>query len=168
MDPNGDETYFGLFVDGETGQRPLIARDRAIRPLKRQLELNPNIQGQTLDEVIEAKLDEYVFVTRLGTRAARANLSRAFEALLTQLKIIYGADGKKGTLYSWRHFYATLDLQRGISTHALSRQMGNSTGVLDRLYSKLSPFMNPRLHSGRDQQAQRETQKPRQVLTKSQ
>jgi integrase len=119
------------------------------------LELNPNIQGQTLDEVIEAKLDEYVFVTRLGTRAARANLSRAFEALLTQLKIIYGADGKKRTFYSWRHFYATLDLQRGISTHALSRQMGNSTGVLDRYYSKLSPFMNPRLHSGRDQQAQR-------------
>jgi integrase len=95
----------------------------------------------------------------LGTRAARANLSRAFEALLTQLKIIYGADGKKRTLYSWRHFYATLDLQRGISTHALSRQMGNSTGVLDRFYSKLSPFMNPGLHSGRDQQAQRETQK---------
>ena len=156
---DGDETYLGLFVDGKTGQRPLIARDRAIRPLERQLELNPNIQGQTLDEVIETKLDEYVFVTRLGTRAARANLSRAFEALLTQLKIIYGADGKKRTLYSWRHFYATLDLQRGISTHALSRQMGNSTGVLDRFYSKLSPFMNPGLHSGRDQQAQRETQK---------
>lgn len=157
---DGDETYLGLFVDGKTGQRPLIARDRAIRPLERQLELNPNIHGQTLDEVIEAKLDEYVFVTRLGTRAARANLSRAFEALLTKLKIIYGADGKKRTLYSWRHFYATLDLQRGVSTHALSRQMGNSTGVLDRFYSKLSPFMNPGLHSSRDQQAQRETQKP--------
>ena len=150
----------GLFVDGKTGQRPLIARDRAIRPLERQLELNPNIHGQTLDEVIEAKLDEYVFVTRLGTCAARANLSRAFEALLTKLKIIYGADGKKRTLYSWRHFYATLDLQRGVSTHALSRQMDNSTGVLDRFYSKLPPFMNPGLHSGRDQQAQRETQKP--------
>jgi hypothetical protein len=27
--------------------------------------------------------------------------------------------------------------------------MGNSTGVLDRFYSKLSPFMNPGLHSGR-------------------
>jgi integrase len=156
---DGDETYLGLFVDGKTGQRPLIARDRAIRPLERQLELNPNIQGQTLDEVIEAKLDEYVFVTRLGTRAARANLSRAFEALLTQLKIIYGADGKKRTLYSWRHFYATLDLQRGISTHALSRQMGNSTGVLDRFYSKLSPFMNPGLHSGRDQQERRNAAK---------
>ena len=149
----------GLFVAGKTCQRPLIARDRAIRPLERQLELNPNLKGKTLDEVIESKCEEYVFVTRYGQRAARPNLSRNFETLLKSLKIVYGADGKKRTLYSWRHFYATLDLQRGISTHALSRQMGNSTGVLDRFYSKLSPFMNPGLHSGRDQQEQRNAAK---------
>ena len=98
-------------------------------------------------------------MTRYGERAARPNLTRNFETLLKSLKIVYGADGKKRTLYSWRHFYATLDLQRGISTHALSRQMGNSTGVLDRFYSKLSPFMNPGLHSGRDQQEQRNATK---------
>jgi hypothetical protein len=82
-------------------------------------------------------------------------LSRSFEKLLEQLGLVYGADGKKRTLYSWRHFYATLDLQRGVSTHVLSRQMGNSTGVLDRFYSKLSPFMNPGLHSGRDLRAEK-------------
>ena len=71
---------------------------------------------------------------------------------INALGLVYGADGKKRTLYSWRHFYATLDLQRGVSTHVLSRQMGNSTSVLDRFYSKLSPFMNPGLHSGRDLQ----------------
>ena len=145
-----DQTYLGLFVDGKTGQRPLVARDRAIRPFERQIEINPKLVGMTLNEVIEAKRDEYVFVTRLGQRVARANLSRNFEKLLDKLGLVYGADGKKRTLYSWRHFYATLDLQRGMSTHALSRQMGNSTGVLDRFYSKLSPFMNPGLHSGRD------------------
>jgi integrase len=135
------------------------------------LELNPNLKGKTLDEVIESKCEEYVFVTRYGERAARPNLSRNFETLLKSLKIVYGADGKKRTLYSWRHFYATLDLQRGISTHALSRQMGNSTGVLDRFYSKLSPFMNPGLHSGRDQQEQRNAAKtvtePQQAATKA-
>ena len=166
-----DQTYLGLFVAGKTGQRPLIARDRAIRPLERQLELNPNLKGKTLDEVIESKCEDYVFVTRYGERAARPNLSRNFETLLKSLKIVYGADGKKRTLYSWRHFYATLDLQRGISTHALSRQMGNSTGVLDRFYSKLSPFMNPGLHSGRDQQEQRNAAKtvtePQQAATKA-
>jgi integrase len=145
-----NETYLGLFVDGKTGQRPLIARDRAIRPFERQLALNSELEGQTLDTVIERKVDDYVFKTQLGQRAARANLSRNFERFLKANDLLYGADGKKRTLYSWRHFYATLDLQRGVSTHALSRQMGNSTGVLDRFYSKLSPFMNPGLHSGRD------------------
>jgi len=62
-------------------------------------------------------------------------------------------------LYSWRHFYATLDLQRGVSTHVLSRQMGNSTGVLDRFYSKLSPFMNAAQHSGRAEQALKDAAK---------
>ncbi|MFD1508179.1 hypothetical protein [Lacimonas salitolerans] len=151
-----DETYLGLFVDGKTGQRPLVARDRAVRPFERQVELNPELSSMTLHEVIDAKLDEYVFVTRLGQRAARANLARNFEKLLDRLGLVYGADEKKRTLYSWRHFYATLDLQRGVSTHVLSRQMGNSTGVLDRFYSKLSPFMNPGLHSGRtDRQEKR-------------
>ena len=145
-----DQTYLGLYVDGKTGQRPLVARDRAIRPFERQVEMNPKLKDMSLNDVLEAKLDDYVFVTPLGQRAARANLSRNFEKLLEKLGLVYGADGKKRTLYSWRHFYATLDLQRGVSTHVLSRQMGNSTGVLDRFYSKLSPFMNPGLHSGRD------------------
>jgi integrase len=153
------ETYLGLYVSGKTGNRPLIARDRAIRPFERQIALNPDIEDMTLDDVIDKKIDDYVFKTRSGGRAARANLARNFEQFLKENKLTYGADGKKRTLYSWRHFYATLDLQRGMSTHALSRQMGNSTGVLDRFYSKLSPFMNAAQHSGRSDQAARDAAK---------
>ena len=40
-------------------------------------------------------------------------------------------------------------LQRGVSTHALSRQLGNSTEMIDRHYSKYSPLLNAELHSGR-------------------
>ena len=150
---DGDDTYLGIYVEGKTGKRPLIARDRAIRPFERQIEMNADIANMTLNEVIDAKIDDYVFKTSDGERAARANLARNFESFLKANNLSRGADGKKRTLYSWRHFYATLDLQRGVSTHALSRQMGNSTGVLDRFYSKLSPFMNASLHSGRDAQA---------------
>jgi integrase len=156
---DGKDTYLGIYVDGKTGQRPLIARDRTIRPFERQIELNAQLSGMTLDEVIEAKIDDYVFKTRDGERAARANLSRNFEHFLEANKLTHGADGKKRTLYSWRHFYATLDLQRGMSTHALSRQMGSGTGVIDRFYSKLSPFMNAAQHSGRADQAVRDAAK---------
>lgn len=60
-----------------------------------------------------------------------------------------GSDGRPRTLYSLRHYYANKDLERGISTHVLSRQLGNSTAVIDRFYSKLSPRLNADLHSGR-------------------
>lgn len=69
--------------------------------------------------------------------------------MLEELKLKKGADGRDRTLYSWRHFYATQDLERGVSTHALSKQMGNSTAMLDKHYSKYSPMLNADLHSGR-------------------
>jgi integrase len=46
-----------------------------------------------------------------------------------------------------------------MSTHALSRQMGSGTGVIDHFYSKLSPFMNAAQHSGRADQAVRDAAK---------
>jgi integrase len=49
--------------------------------------------------------------------------------------------------------------------------MGNSTGVLDRFYPKLSPFMNPGPYSGLDQHEQRNAARtvtePQQAATKA-
>jgi len=46
-------------------------------------------------------------------------------------------------------------LERGVSTHALSRQLGNSTEMIDRHYSKYSPLLNADLHSGRNEAAKK-------------
>lgn len=102
-----------------------------------------------VDALIAAKLDEPLFTTRLGSVAKVPNLNRAFNALLDELDLKTGADGRTKTLYSWRHFYATQDLERGVNTHALSRQLGKSTEMIDRHYSKYSPLLNADLHSGR-------------------
>ena len=40
-----------------------------------------------------------------------------------------------------------------MSTHALSKQMGNSTAMLDKHYSKYSPMINADMHSGRNMRA---------------
>jgi hypothetical protein len=58
-----------------------------------------------------------------------------------------GSDGKPRTLYSYRHYYATRELKAGMTTHQLSRQLGNSTAMLDKHYS---PQLNAEQHSGRD------------------
>jgi integrase len=143
------ERYLAINVDGKTNKRTAIARDRVVDFLWRQAQLNSRILVEDFDALIAAKLDEPVFTTRLGAVATVPNLNRAFNALLDELDLKTGADGRTRTLYSWRHFYATQDLERGVSTHALSRQLGNSTEMIDRHYSKYSPLLNAEVHSGR-------------------
>jgi integrase len=53
-----------------------------------------------------------------------------------------GAEGQKRTLYCLRHTYATMELlTKGIDIHILAKQMGNSTAVIERHYSKLTPLL---------------------------
>ena len=51
------------------------------------------------------------------------------------------ATGKNRTLYSIRHTYATFALAEGVDIHTLARQMGTSTLMIERHYSKLTPMM---------------------------
>jgi integrase len=143
------ERYLAVNVDGKTNKRTAIARDRVVDFLWRQAKLNPGIRAVDFDGLIASKSDEPVFTTRLSETVTVHNLNRAFNALLAELDLKMGADGRTRTLYSWRHFYATQDLERGVTTHALSRQLGNSTEMIDRHYSKYSPLLNAEVHSGR-------------------
>ena len=117
--------------------------------LWRQAQHNAKINAADFDALIAMKSNELVFTTRLGAVVTVHNLNAAFNKLLDNLDLKTGADGRTRTLYSWRHFYATQDLERGVSTHALSRQLGNSTEMIDRHYSKYSPLLNAEVHSGR-------------------
>jgi hypothetical protein len=78
--------------------------------LWRQAQLNPRITAGDFDVLIYAKLDEPVFTTGLSATVTVHNLNRAFNALLDELDLKTGADGRQRTLYSWRHFYATQEL----------------------------------------------------------
>jgi len=147
---SGGERYLVVNVDGKTRKRSAVARDTVEGYLDRQSKLNPAISYDSFDELVSAKSDEFVFTTRFGEVANIFSLNRAFNALLDMLDLKTGADGKTRTLYSLRHYYATRDLKRGVSTHALSRQMGNSTAMLDKHYSKYSPLLNAEMHSGRN------------------
>ncbi|WP_171122052.1 MULTISPECIES: tyrosine-type recombinase/integrase [unclassified Ruegeria] len=147
---SGEERYLVVNVDGKTRKRAAVARDTVEGYLDRQSKLNPNLSYDSFAQLIAAKSDEHVFTTRLGQVANIASLRRAFEPLLDDLGLKVGADGKARTLYSLRHYYATRDLKRGITTHALSRQLGNSTTMVDKYYSKYSPLLNAEMHSGRD------------------
>ncbi|WP_171134964.1 tyrosine-type recombinase/integrase [Ruegeria sp. HKCCD7221] len=146
----GDDRYLVVNVDGKTRKRAAVARDTVEGYLDRQSKLNPRISYDSFDELLSAQSDEFVFTTRLGEVANVFSLNRAYNDLLDDLNLRVGADGKTRPLYSLRHYYATRDLKRGVTTHVLSKQMGNSTAMLDKHYSKVSPILNAELHSGRD------------------
>jgi integrase len=113
--------------------------------LWRQATLNPSIEVAGFDDLISEKLDETVFRTRLGNVATFHNLNQAFNTLLDELKLKTGADGKSRTSCLWRRFHTKQDYERRVSTHALSKQLGN---MIDSHYS---PSLNAELHSGRKQ-----------------
>lgn len=147
---NEGERYLVINVDGKTNKRSAVARDTVEVYLNRQRLLNPALQKGSFDDLIASKNDEFVFTTRLQVVANIHGLNRAFNALLDKLGLKTGADEKTRTLYSLRHYYATRDLKRGVSTHALSRQLGNSTAMVDKYYSKYSAILNADVHSGRN------------------
>ena len=147
---SGGESYLVVNVDGKTKKRAAVARDKVEKYLLRQSKLNSSLSHDSFSELIAAKSEEFVFTTRLGEVANIFSLNRAFNALLDTLHLKLGGDGKTRTLYSLRHYYATRDLKRGVSTHALSKQLGNSTAMIDKFYSKYSPLLNAEVHSGRD------------------
>ncbi len=97
------ERYLVVNVDGKTKGRSVVARDKVEDYLDRQRQQNPRLDHDTFEELIAAKSNEFVFTTRLGQVASIHNLNYAFNQLLDQLGLKFGADGKSRTLYSYRH-----------------------------------------------------------------
>ena len=81
-------------------------------------------------------------VFRFSTGYQPPNLNGAFSRLMRDSGLLKDIDGRKRTLYSLRHTYATLALLSGeVDIHTLARQMGNSAAMIERHYSKLTATM---------------------------
>ncbi|MDF9787133.1 tyrosine-type recombinase/integrase [Polynucleobacter sphagniphilus] len=134
----GEQRYLRIWVSGKTGPRYLIARDFVIVALDRLITWQ-KLPYVNLEAVIEAKLDKKVFAFPEGD--APYSLDSVFERLMVESGLFKDATGKNRTLYSLRHTYATFALAEGIDIHTLARQMGTSTLMIEKHYSKLTPMM---------------------------
>ena len=134
----GDERYLRLTVTGKTGTHTAIAR-HATEDYLRRIQLRfADLAGMTFDELLAARVDEYVF--RLASGERTNSLNQTFEALMRDTGLAVGAASERPrTLYSLRHTYATLQLMEGRSIHELARQMGTSVAMLEQHYSKITP-----------------------------
>ncbi len=149
-DPKTKQKYLAITVSGKTGKRELVARHGCLEFLKRLQSRFDNLANMTFDELLNAKVDEYVFRLRdtkddegktvPGIRTK--NLRKSFFDFLTEIGLLKDPQGDDRTLYSLRHTYATLRLSDGdASIHQLAKQMGTSVGMLEKHYSHLEPIM---------------------------
>lgn len=134
----GDERYLRLTVSGKTGTHTAIAR-HATEKFLRRLQLRfKDLKERSFDELLDAKVDQYVF--RLASGERTNSLNQTFEMLMKDTGLAIGSTSEKPrTLYSLRHTYATLQLMDGRSIHELARQMGTSVAMLEKHYSKITP-----------------------------
>ena len=127
-------------MDGKTGGRWLIARQAAIEVLERCHQRQQDIQHLSFEELFTQRVRHRVF--RFSTGYQPRTFIGAFRRLLIDGGLLEDHNGRRRTLYSLRHTYATLALVSGdVDIHTLSRQMGTSVAMLERHYSKLTATM---------------------------
>ncbi|MBU3610669.1 site-specific integrase [Polynucleobacter wuianus] len=134
----GDQRYLKVWLSGKTGPRYLIAKHLVVDCLER-LNAWHQLPYKDLDAVIEARLDRLIFSFPRGVQPY--NFNPQFENLLKECSLLKDVAGRNRSLYSLRHTYATFALAEGVDIHTLARQMGTSTLMIERHYSKLTPMM---------------------------
>lgn len=121
-DEMGRKNYM-LNVRGKTGSRTVIPRTNAVRYLDRLAERHT-----------ERKQDDYIFRMRNGKKII--TLIDQFQHVLKRAGILNSRDGERHTLYSLRHFYATMMLKKGIPVYDIARNMGTSVNIIWQYYGK--------------------------------
>ena len=134
----GDQRYLKIWLSGKTGPRYLIAKHLVVSSLERLIAWH-QLPFKNLEEVIAAKLDRLIFTFPKGVQPY--NFNPQFENLLKECDLLKDVAGRNRSLYSLRHTYATFALAEGVDIHTLARQMGTSTLMIERHYSKLTPMM---------------------------
>ena len=126
--------YLELHVDGKTGGRDVIARHSVVNFLDRLRKLNPKLEGDTFEEFIKNKRNEYVF--RINDRDMTSDFGKSFANMLKECKLLTdNKTEKKRTLYSLRHYYATMALTyETMSVYVLAKHLGTSVKMIEDHY----------------------------------
>lgn len=131
-----DGTRLVAEVRGKTGIREVVFQSGADQYVKRIYdlrveELNSDPEDQTHHVV---PLDEPIFCHKDGTPIQ--TMKTAFNSLLSFAKIPVQRNGGSRTIYSLRHFYATMRLSHETSPFLLAKQMGTSVEMLEKFYGQ--------------------------------
>jgi len=145
IDHKTGETFLKFYVSGKGKERELIADNAVIPALNRIMDRQPAFE--IYDKKNPYIVNSYVFSLPCNGQLPK-DLGRAFTGALSKSGLLYSTDGKKRTLYSLRHTYATkMLLQSDVKIYDLAIQMGTSVAMIEKHYghvraSQLAPKLN--------------------------
>jgi len=125
-----------LAVDGKTGKRQLIALPAARAGFQQLWD------RFILNHQREPSPDDRVFMLPDGS--VMRNFRSSFEKLLIAAALTHNIHKEPYSLYSCRHYYATMQLKKSINIHTLAINLGTSTEMIENHYSHLTPSMAAR------------------------
>lgn len=115
-------------VRGKTGIREVVFQDGAEDYIKR-------VYDYRMEELDKAPdTDEVIFCHKDGTPIH--TMKTAFRSLLKAAEVPIQRNGGSRTIYSLRHFYATMRLSHDTSPFLLAKQMGTSVEMLEKFYGQ--------------------------------
>jgi integrase len=115
-------------VRGKTGIREVVFQDGAEKYVKRIYDLRRE------ELVADPPVDEVIFCHKDGSPIK--TMKTAFLSLLKFAGVPVERNGRSRTIYSLRHFYATLRLSNNTSPFLLAKQMGTSVEMLEKFYGQ--------------------------------
>jgi integrase len=108
--------------------------------LKRLHSRQQTHNGIEFEQLLKARTAHKLFTFSNGYQPP--SLNGTFRRLMRDSGLEKNSEGQTRTLYSLRHTYATLELlEHGTDIHTLAKQMGNSAGMIEKHYSKLTATM---------------------------
>lgn len=126
--------YLAMHVSGKTGQREVIARHSTAYYLNRLRCRKIEWSTGSFEEFLRLKKDEYVF--RVGGKDMTNTFGKMFARFLERNDLLHDTKtGKERTLYSLRHYYATMALTyERMSIYTLAKHMGTSVKMIEHHY----------------------------------
>jgi integrase len=127
--------YIALHVNGKTGQREVIARHSTAYYLNRLRCRTAAWAEGNFEDFLKKRKDEYVF--RVDGKDMTGAFGKMFARLLERYDLLHDTKmGKERTLYSLRHYYATMALTyERMSIYTLAKHMGTSVKMIEDHYA---------------------------------
>jgi len=114
-------------VRGKTGEREVACNESVTEYVER-------VRKRRLGEVRKIDPNEIIFCHKDGGQIR--SYKKGFDAVMKAAGVQHSSDGKKRTIYSLRHTYATMRISEGVNIYNLAANMGTSVEMIEKFYGK--------------------------------